>query len=449
MSILNWGLIIMALKRKRIFRRLFAPVLILAICISCFAVTALADDFDLIDNWLDVSAFNNFKARYRLDADNDYTCSFDLPEYTYIYGIDFVCRAWDLPSEIVCISGTGSRTSLTIVSLGSGMYRVYGDLPGSNGAYTFSLEMKNTKNVYVLFESMYVSLAKSFVYPDVGCMIALPSDYQSEWKFMPNSSTPLNIDLDVQNQTHAQDTYNYPFLASVGIPYWDKYDFVDIMLKVDSAGIESVTAEFNGLYIMDRISVIDSGVPAISEENSSSENINTIESWQWVLVRVDLRGLQRSVDSMPVINVTGAYYGSDSKIQLTSVNGILAIEPYSETSFWWEQVTEFFTDLFGADDAQQEVIDQVQQNQADLNVSVNEQISSSVDSWNVNITTVKGSYDTAYQNTLPALLWLSSFANGIFNGMGWYANIFYMIGFVGIVALILSKSGLGSKIKKM
>ena len=84
-----------------------------------------------------------------------------------------------------------------------------------------------------------------------------------------------------------------------------------------------------------------------------------------------------------------------------------------------------------------------------LNVDINKQIEDSVDQWNVNITLIEGGYDTAWQNTLPVLVWMSNFANGIFNGMGWYANIFYMVGFTGIVLLILSKSGLGSKMKKM
>ena len=55
-------------------------------------------------------------------------------------------------------------------------------------------------------------------------------------------------------------------------------------------------------------------------------------------------------------------------------------------------------------------------------------------------------YDMAFEKTTPALVWLASLADGIFNGMGWFGNVYFLVGLISVIMLVLSKSGLAHKI---
>lgn len=423
----------MALKRKRIFRRILAPVLIVAILISCMCVTAFADDGDYshLVNLFDYGLVENY---YRVSPSSP-SFTVQTPEKTLIRYLEFVFYGDRDFGTITFSAGSYSKV-LTVVPLGEGVYRVYGDVNVETESITITFGVSAQRR-YTIYSFKYTPFS-NVRYSTTASVL-----YNTNWYYMDSPSDTVNFTL--LDDLVSEDIWR-PDSFHVYLDNWKAYDYVTIDVYGD-LDITSVTASCGKHDVPLEVSYYN---PNFDTSEISGGSIG-MSPFAYTVVTVDLTELKKSYPYELIITYTIMRPPSigGSEVYVGDVSGHTFNDSITTDVFFFDGIIDFFTDLFGADDAQQEVIDQVQQNQADLNVSVNEQISSSVDSWNVNITTVKGSYDTAYQNTLPALLWLSSFANGIFNGMGWYANIFYMIGFVGIVALILSKSGLGSKLKKM
>lgn len=74
------------------------------------------------------------------------------------------------------------------------------------------------------------------------------------------------------------------------------------------------------------------------------------------------------------------------------------------------------------------------------------QIGSAVDEWNGNISVVTDGFNSGLDGATPALVWLSNIAEGVFDGLGWFGNIYFFLGFLSVFFLIMSKSGLAGKI---
>lgn len=436
------------MKRKRIFRRFLTPVLVCCLLLTCAVVSVSADDSLLSDTFLDLSEYNDLSGSFSILASKDRTLSFDLPARQHVLYFEAVIAGGFSNLTKVQFLANGKAYDLQMSQIGSGFYRIFGTLTAYS-VDSFSLKFFCNNDLLVYFYDLKVSNVFDHFYPEVGCLMAAPSDYQSDWVYMENANTPLNVYFDDSYSSGNSDwnTYNYPYWAYIGLPYWDKYDFMDVCFRVDSSGIESLSAEFNGIDITNRISFVDSSVPAINEENGTGNTINTIESWQWIIVRVDFRGLVRSSDSIPVIKVTGAYFGYQSKIQLSSVTGYVSTVSHNTNFFWWDKVTDFFSGLFGTNNDQQQIIDNANQSQEQINVTVNAEITNAVTDWNANVDTLAEGSGAAIAGSQISLLWLSSLADRIFNNMGWFGNIYFTCGFLAVFLLILSKSGIAGRVK--
>lgn len=110
---------------------------------------------------------------------------------------------------------------------------------------------------------------------------------------------------------------------------------------------------------------------------------------------------------------------------------------------WMVSFQALIREIFGFDDTTAE---DAQQTQEDVNVSINNQLVGAVEDWNANIEVVETGYGLAVTKATPALHWLGTLADRIFVNMGWFASIYFLIGLVSVLMLILSKSGLSRSI---
>ena len=524
MSILNWGLIFMDIKRKCIFRRLLAPVLVLVLCISSFAVTAFADDQRIYSVSGDWSMPTNYNAENVVLSN---TPSFSAVSGDHFTMIRFRNDKVLIPKGAITVSGKllcdEPPTQFQVNNVNAKITVV-------NGVCYFTVDIVNTYE-YLEFYFYISQFAgwdedspkyKSFCISEVNYSVSSFVDCPFRYYFDGNwaqgslgtehsliqtwtSNVSQNSNAQIPDSLREEETfYGYYMLALTD----DNYRNGSFSMSIHASGAIPV-----GFYIHD-----DKGNSYNALVNHSSQYIRGESSYyfgydekSWTENYVtstyaDLDGYFNAVDwdtNTCYDYISKSFlYESDSAgvpyadsfitLDLSAVDpeaSYLYISPYyvgsghgnyivtpkvtvrkfgvfldpedvndGSSQNWFESmissiedgfssVIDTFDKFFGGEESHK-VQDAITE-QDNLNVDINNQIENSVDQWNVNITLIEGGYNTAWQNTLPVLVWMSNLANGIFNGMGWYANIFYMVGFTGIVLLILSKSGLGSKMKKM
>lgn len=523
MSILNWGLIIMVMKRKRILRRFVAPVLILAICISCFAVTALADEqriYSVSGDWS--MPTNSNTANVVLS---------NTPSFSAVSGNFTMVRFRNdkvlIPKGAITVSGKllcdEPPTQFQVNNVNAKLTVV-------NGVCYFTADIINTYEYLEFYfyiskfdgwdedTPKYKSYCISEVNYSVSSFVDVPFVYTtgSSWS---TGVLDQNITYVVTNtnnvipnsNAHIQDSLrqNETFYAFYGVGLSDDNFFngvlsltlhatggtpVGFYVYDDLGNSYNAQVSYSSQYVRDQTNFyygydektysesyvtsiyadLDGYFNAVDwESNTCYEYINknftydtdsSGTSYSDSFFSIDLSAVDREAS---YIYIMPFYIGSGSgnyivppQVMVRKCGVFLDPEDANDGSSqnWFESMISSIEDgfssvidtldkFFGGEEAHK-VQDAIGE-QDKLNVDINKQIESSVDQWNVNITLIEGGYDTAWQNTLPVLLWMSNLANGLFNGMGWYANIFYMVGFTGIVLLILSKSGLGSKMKKM
>ena len=118
---------------------------------------------------------------------------------------------------------------------------------------------------------------------------------------------------------------------------------------------------------------------------------------------------------------------------------------YSVITNGFSNLLSKLDDVFGVNDTS---VDAAVQTQEEINVSVNNQLVGAVEDWNTNIEVVQTGYDSAVTKAAPALGWLASLADRIFTNMGWFGNIYFLVGLISVIMLVLSKSGLARSVSR-
>lgn len=451
MSILNWGLIIMALKRKRIFRRILAPVLILAVCFSCFAVTALANTYsDLGRNFyfdlLSFSSGNNSGNNY-FSFYGSRVISYDVPSNNPIYEFDMTIYAFgNKLSDVKAGYDSSHMKSLSITSLGKNYYKVKGNLAWA--CDPLLIEFINTDSSlvsHVSILSLDISFQYSASFPEVGAITSTYCD-PADWVYMSSASSPAVVHFDYSKAPSYAD-----FRCQVYVPNWQRYDYLDVLLYCDTAGINSLNVLSGSTAIPFTCSYLDNYAPNDQFFTDNSDYSSDIV-FQWVMVSIDLTQLSDSSEP-PQIFLTGTVPSNyqptnvPGKIQLTSVTGYLKMGFASELTLFRYWLEDTLASFFGGTNDQQQIIDTATQTQVELNQKVNVEVTNAVTNWNASVDTLSGGVNNAISGSQVPLAWMSMLADKIFTNMGWFGNIYFTCGFLSVFLLILSKSGLVGRVK--
>ena len=351
-------------------RTIRITALLLAL-VTVFTLPASADDFDN-DSWMNVLdyAMPNDAAgtTVKLTSDSP-TVTFDLPGMRTVFDIDMV----------VAIN-TGTLTavatpygSLTVLFLGSNTYRVYGRYCSGYKVDKLSLTFTMSTYTYVDFLSVNVSSLSAEHYADIGTM-SFSYAGGTAASYTMSSSSSL-----VSTSTFGSANFYYNYNLTLFTTNWRKYDYIDFLVDMRVNSIDSIYAEFDGVYLPIEVSGYDmsaidgytyyskftysydgtseaefdyvsdsigyynsedgyldfeeevegSVAGSITETGdgtiTGSFHIVDVNNIAYVMVRVDLRGLKRTSSSYPTVHIDGTcrMVAGGNLITLESCNGYI------------------------------------------------------------------------------------------------------------------------------
>lgn len=428
-------------KRRKIFQRVGALLCCILLLPSLVAVPASAED---MSNFMDLVDAGFFSTRHKVTpTDGNINFSFDDP--TLIRYIDFVfTRSGTAPKRVYIVSETdGSKQQLYCVELGNNVYRAYGEV-GVTISYNFSLYFETTGTTWIYPYTCRVSFNIRSAFPDIGRLKV--NDYLGEltdWG-MDSPTSPLNIYFRYPSSLGNNDICDYT--AGVYIDNWRKYDYLDIQLILSDSSVSSLACSMDGSFVPFDISVVGNIDLFDWEVNETGGVIryfpSGLENYLYVNLRLDLTDLYRSSTSDLGILISGQYSTDMAYISLFSVTGYVSND-ITDTDTLWIKMKKFFTELFGKDDPAAE---QAQQTQQQVDQEVNLQIVNAMADWDANIEYAETGFTSGLSLVSPSVAWISLLATRIFDNMQGFGFVYIMVGFMSVIMLLLSKSGIAAKL---
>lgn len=309
------------------FRHFLSLLLILALLPMSLAVPAMADEVEpgnyvqILDYGFPVGRTNN---RITLTPDGtEQISNFTYPNpygYTWEY-FDIVFRTDDTSPRI-----STSQGFLTIVSIGDGFYRAYGRANSISPAFGF----RSDDGTYFEVLSFRASLRSTMYYETVTnatvTVSALPP-LNFSYSFPDNAF--LNWTFDDNQYTNAQGRFEARYYFSD----WEKYDRIDLQLKLVGTSLTSVAAFFG-----------DSNLPVeVSEVILASNHNNST----FVTISIDVSGLSRLSSNQPTIVVNGTSRPDETnQLNIFDCAGHVLLDDPSPLTVWFTRLQTWLSSGF-------------------------------------------------------------------------------------------------------
>lgn len=336
-------------KRRKIFQRAAALLCCILLLPSLAAVPVSADTVS--NNFMDLTEYLDLSV-ITLTPSNP-NIILNLPTYSVVYYVDMLFSLNGSISSITVIKGSQSR-NLTILSLGSGIYRAYGQVSG-NGSSSLTLNCGVSATAWMEILSFDCALFQSDSFAETAGLWVSDSPTSSGIITMPNSSTPVTAAMKYQKKL---STSQYSYNSVIYLSNWRKYDYMDVYFTLTDADISSLVVKLDSQYIPFECSFI--GDPDITDFYCYEVNGEKyyfpagISSYMHVMVRLDLSQLDRTDSGTVQIFCSGQYGVDDillecnASMKLTSVTGFISSET-SELSLFWFKLRNFLANLFSGD----------------------------------------------------------------------------------------------------
>lgn len=461
-------------------KRCISLLLVLVVCVSLVVPAQAASDPD--PAFVDLLALAEESSFIYFPAATTYTARLTVPANLYRY-IDCLFYSDVAPSGVGVFV---NDIPLTVVHVGDNYYRAYGNfnVPATFVDLVFNFgSVCSTLNIISCRAS---ALARS-VYPLGGSWNGYTSFEGSVFESGTfDGSTDVTVDMPYGGSSQY---YNYTFGYSLkfypGINnQWQAYDEIDLLIGINGLALNSVVAYIDNVDVLKSVSLVDNGtytdlrIRATDDPSNPSYYFEASNDWRWLMITLDLTKVPKSDSYYPQIRLDGLYEAaSDPLFTISRCSGV-AYDDFDVESSWLKRIfgelkqgfnnllinfTTWFNlinnniaegfhnvlaklDQFFNDDSSE--LDEAVKTQEEVNVSINNQLVGAVEDWNTHIEVVESGYGLAVTQTTPALMWLSSLASRVFDNMGWFANIYFLIGLFSVFMLILSKSGLARSIRR-
>lgn len=277
-----------------------------------------------------------------------YNVVLKLPVTQNLYYIDAVVTATYAPT-VTAVFGSKS-SALTVDQVGdSNTYRIYGALPSGNYSSLRLLFSGTGTTNYCSLLSCNVSSSSVLSYPDSATIYVKPSSSTYVTQSSAGSSALVQF-TTTTSESGKQLTcwYGYVYFNN-----WTDYDFVDVYMRISAYTVDSIEIDIGGQTIPFEVSYLNTVTPPEEDENpSDTYGIYYPPSYFDIVVRADLRGLDRTItESDPIMKVRGTYYNAHS-YQYFSVDdyiGYVASNNVDYVPYFlrniWDSVTSGFSDV--------------------------------------------------------------------------------------------------------
>lgn len=294
----------------RRYTRIFALILAL---VTVFVLPVSADDFDNLDGWMNVLEYDtvNSSGSNTFTNSGEFVAKFYFPYQTSLGTIDAVI--WSSRSFTVT---NNNDDPLTVTYLGSNLYRVYGSSPNWHSSYLY-LKFVVSSSASMQIKSLYMANSNYIHVTEVGTLTVGSSSYT-----MASSTSSVTHNFSESGISGYGQSYRAFFSSS----NWKKYDYLDFYIRAWVGSLDSISCSFAGIAVPCSYSYI------ASDDWEFSNYYN-------LLVRVDVRGLDRSKTDVPMLLLSGVCeIGDEQFISLTQVNGYVVTDPMSPLMYYFTQI---------------------------------------------------------------------------------------------------------------
>lgn len=421
---------------SNLIKRTMPVILVLIVCIICLVSPVSATNFESgVSNsnqcfdLLDYSTMNDSGKNYIGSPAGGITFTYANPFPCDLAYVDMLINfsGGAVPGTICASRGSGfTQYNLTVEHISGNLWRAYGYM--NDFIENLHITLFNSKLSYVTVYSLKVFPVYNFKPVAVDWSISVSTAFGTD-KYVTS-----NGNVDFYLPTSSDFSVNTDFRIKATSSDWKKYDYIDFLFGGEFANIQSFEVR-----ISDQLVPFSSTV--IPSEESSSSRMN-------ILVSLDLSDFNKSLVSDEIVFIVDGRFSPITPTYVTFLysRGYVEINDPSELNSFWLKLRNLLYDLFGKNDSSaQDAI----HTQEEINVSVNNQLVGAVEDWNTHIEVVETGYDSALTKATPALSWLASLADRIFNNMGWFGNIYFLIGLISVIMLVLSKSGLARSVGRI
>lgn len=298
-------------------KRIFIVVLCVALAVCALAVPASASIYE--DRWVNVLEFATVddSGGNTFAFNNGSSFSLSVPGGTIVHDIDILFRSNYAPTSVTVVRDSSRQFPLTLVSIGSNLYRAYGSCKGYE------------------FESLQFKLGSSYDYDVYGELLQCRvSSLTVDFKPVGADITKINLtgpgkhnagsDTTVFNISTSDD---FELLFDIGD--WRNYDYIDFAYRLTNVTIDSISA-----YIGDR------SIPVKIQSYDSDPLGN---SSKMICGYLDIYGVDHDGSNTLTIAVTGTHYNdSVGSVWLSWLNGAFHVESPSIWANIWSSIKNGF-----------------------------------------------------------------------------------------------------------
>lgn len=273
---------------------------------------------------IDYSTVNDSGSNFFSFTDTK-TINIDIPNSYYTTYVDVVFNVTGGPVPTSVQSKWGSTyNDLTILSIGRGYYRAFGNVRVST-YYSLDLVFTTGSTALTYIEIMSCVIHGNFTHFEIPGAMMYDYNSQSGTAYYYPGATPYPMTpvyITSPSDMHALD-FNLFFYSND----WLKYDYLDFYIYAHCQSISSVSCSFGDIVVPCEISYLD--------------NSNFIESTFIFSVRIDCRGLDRTSSDYPMLIVNGSLFNDTSltnTFQLLGCGGFIEFGFDDPTIPWFQKI---------------------------------------------------------------------------------------------------------------
>lgn len=429
-------------------KRIISCLLVLVLCLTCLVYPVSATNFESgVENsnqcfdLLDYSTLNDSGKNYIGSPAGGITFTYSNPFPGDLAYVDMLINfsGGVNPGHIYASRGSEfTQYDLTLVKVSGNLWRAYGYI--NDYIDNLHITLCNSQTSFITVFSIKVFPVYNLKPVSTDCNVYFSTgvgnySYSTSGGFVEFDLPELGVSIDSS------------FICTLSFSDFRKFDFIDFVVTGYIKSFDSIE-----VHLSDGTLIPFSATPLTDTSFNS-------DAYQLLSISLDLSSINKSLvtGDLKVI-ISGIFDGTYSYpfsirfcrgyVKINDLNPLLAFW-YNLKSFLSTNFNTLFSkldEIFGLND---NAVSNAQQTQEEINVSVNNQLVGAVEDWNTHIEVVEAGYDMAFSKTTPGLTWLASLADGIFNGMGWFGNVYFLIGLISVIMLVLSKSGLARSVGRI
>ena len=331
-------------------KRLISIFVVVALLTSIvvFPVSASSAEYESnIYNYFDLM---EAPVNYSLMGSSN-SVSFALPREMYIRYVDLIIGTGYEFSSVKFKRGS-DVDDMTILPVGNGVYRVYGEFGGGNSAWsdTVSFIFEFEERLDVQFWSFNFSISPYEYWGDVGTASVTTLEVNNTiTETMPNKNTPVLVRIP-STVEHSK------YIADFWCDNWRKYDYLDFLIVIEASGVNSISVGFEGgISIPFTLSYLNSsGVGNLEITEDRFQDIYVGDSYytfpngldfDMIRVHLDLTKVNKTIAEDPIISISGPVAPTSLRLEdyycsLISVSCTILVDNLSPLSIWFTNLID-------------------------------------------------------------------------------------------------------------